>query len=386
VRALKVGGAVRDALLGRPIHERDWVVLGATPEAMEALGYRPVGRDFPVFLHPETGEEYALARTERKSARGHQGFQFFAAPDVTLEADLIRRDLTINAMAQDEHGVLVDPYGGLADLYGRWLRHVSPAFAEDPLRVLRVARFAAELAPFGFRLAPETAALMAAMAASGELASLSTERRWRELTRAVAAPGPGRFFELLDRCGALAPCFPFLAQAPGAGDLLAGLEVPSPLRGALLWAEAARRQGADERALLAALKAQGAPKRVSQQAQALARASVVFAAAGRTVEGLLGALLALGAQRQGAETEREQYAQLAASLLAWAQRVCPALTDALSALLDAAPALLRDLEATAALQTLPPAERGPALAAARRRALHDWLEAHPLAGLILGSP
>ena len=386
MRALKVGGAVRDALLGRPVHERDWVVLGETPEAMAARGYRPVGREFPVFLHPETGEEYALARTERKTARGHQGFKFFAAPDVTLEADLIRRDLTINAMAQDEHGVLVDPYGGLADLHGRWLRHVSPAFAEDPLRVLRVARFAAELAPFGFRLAPETAALMSAMAASGELASLSTERRWRELARAVAAPGPARFLEILQRCGALAPCFPFLAEAPEAGEILAGLLVPSPLRGAVLWAEAARRQGADERALLAALKAQGAPKRMIQLAQALVRASVVFSMKGRTADALLAAVLALGAQRQGAETEREQYAQLAASLLAWAQRVCPELTGGLGALVDVAPVLLRELDAGAALQTLPPAERGPALAAARRRALHDWLEAHPLAGLILGSP
>lgn len=378
MRALKVGGAVRDALLGRPIHERDWVVLGETPETMEAQGYRPVGREFPVFLHPLTGEEYALARTERKTARGHQGFQFFASPEITLEEDLIRRDLTINAMAQDEQGVLVDPYGGLADLHGRWLRHVSPAFQEDPLRVLRVARFAAELAPFGFRIAPETEALMAAMAASGELASLSSERRWRELTRAVAAPGPARFFASLQRCGALAPCFPFLAEAPEAGAILAGLAVPLPLRGALLWAEAARRQGVDDRSLLAALKAQGAPKRVIQLAQALVRASVVFSAKGRTADALLAAVLALGAQRQGAELEREQYAQLATALLAWAHGVCSELTVGLGALLDAAPALLRELDASAALQSLPPSERGPALAAARRRVLQGWLDAHPL--------
>lgn len=179
MRILKVGGAVRDALLGRPIRERDWVVLGGSPEALQAQRYRPVGRDFPVFLHPETGEEYALARTERKVREGHQGFTFHTAPDVTLEADLARRDLTINAMAVDEEGVLIDPYGGLKDLQRRVLRHVSPAFQEDPLRVLRVARFAAQLAPFGFTLAPETQALMVTMARSGELESLSRERCWR---------------------------------------------------------------------------------------------------------------------------------------------------------------------------------------------------------------
>ena len=156
----KVGGAVRDRLLGREATEIDWVVVGATAEEMLEQGYRPVGADFPVFLHPQSGEEYALARTERKSGRGYGGFIFYASPDVTLEQDLIRRDLTVNAMAEDDHGKLIDPYGGQKDLSARVLRHVSPAFAEDPLRVLRVARFAARYAPLGFTVAEETLALM----------------------------------------------------------------------------------------------------------------------------------------------------------------------------------------------------------------------------------
>src|SRR3954467_2792740 len=166
VRVFRVGGSVRDELLGRAVVDRDYVVVGATPEIMLASGYRPVGRDFPVFLHPETSEEYALARTERKHGRGYRGFEFFASPDVTLEDDLRRRDLTINAMARGPDGELIDPYGGANDLRAGVLRHVSPAFAEDPLRVLRVARFAAR---FGFRIAPETEAAMRAIVASGEL-------------------------------------------------------------------------------------------------------------------------------------------------------------------------------------------------------------------------
>lgn len=171
-----VGGAVRDRLLGLPVTERDWVVVGATPQAMRELGFRPVGKDFPVFLHPKTGEEYALARTERKSAPGHTGFVFHAAPEVTLEEDLRRRDLTINAIAESARGELIDPYGGRRDLERRVLRHVSDAFVEDPLRVLRVARFAARFAALGFRVAPETLGLMRAIAASGELEHLSAER------------------------------------------------------------------------------------------------------------------------------------------------------------------------------------------------------------------
>ena len=192
-----VGGAVRDELLGRPVADRDYVVVGATPDAMLAQGFRPVGRDFPVFLHPETNEEYALARTERKSGRGYHGFTFHAAPDVTLEADLARRDLTINAMARAPDGTLIDPYGGEADLRAGVLRHVSAAFAEDPLRVLRVARFAARL---GFAVAPETEALMRAIVAGGELALLTPERVWQELARALMEPRPSRFFSELRRC------------------------------------------------------------------------------------------------------------------------------------------------------------------------------------------
>lgn len=205
-----VGGAVRDALLGRVVTERDWVVVGAAPAALTALGYRQVGKDFPVFLHPETQEEYALARTERKVAAGYHGFTTHHAPDVTLEEDLLRRDLTINAMAQAADGTLVDPYGGQADLAAKWLRHVSPAFSEDPLRILRVARFAARYAPLGFRVAPETLQLMRDMVQSGEVASLVPERVWQETVRALAEPSPRTYLEVLRECGALRVLVPEL--------------------------------------------------------------------------------------------------------------------------------------------------------------------------------
>ncbi|WP_417703866.1 multifunctional CCA addition/repair protein [Pseudomonas sp.] len=203
-----VGGAVRDRLLGRPVSEVDWVVVGASAEQMLELGYRPVGADFPVFLHPQTGEEYALARTERKSGRGYGGFTFHASPEVTLEQDLIRRDLTVNAMAEDDQGNLIDPYGGQQDLEARVLRHVSPAFAEDPLRVLRVARFAARYAPLGFSVAPETLELMRQLAESGELAHLTAERSWKEISRALMEPRPDVFIQVLRDCGALAALLP----------------------------------------------------------------------------------------------------------------------------------------------------------------------------------
>lgn len=206
----KVGGAVRDRLLGRPVADIDWVVVGASAEAMQAQGFRPVGSDFPVFLHPQSGEEYALARTERKSGQGYGGFTFHASPDVTLEEDLIRRDLTVNAMAEDEHGNVIDPYGGLQDLEARLLRHVSPAFAEDPLRVLRVARFAARYAPLGFRVAEETLALMRQLAESGELKTLTAERSWKEISRALLEPRPDVFIQVLRDCGALAELLPEL--------------------------------------------------------------------------------------------------------------------------------------------------------------------------------
>lgn len=211
-----VGGAVRDDLLGLPVHERDWVVVGATADAMAELGYRPVGRDFPVFIKPASGEEYALARTERKTAPGHQGFSFHAAPDVTLEEDLIRRDLTINAIARAADGRLIDPHGGQADIEARLLRHVSAAFVEDPLRVLRVARFAARFHHLGFRIAPETRALMAELVASGELDALTPERVWKELERSLTGPTPAVFFDVLREAGALEVLLPPLADLSAA--------------------------------------------------------------------------------------------------------------------------------------------------------------------------
>ncbi|MBD9680406.1 multifunctional CCA addition/repair protein [Pseudomonas sp. PDM18] len=204
----KVGGAVRDRLLGIPFSDTDWVVVGASADEMLAQGYRPVGADFPVFLHPKTGEEYALARTERKSGRGYGGFTFYASPDVTLEEDLIRRDLTINAMAEDSDGQVVDPYHGQKDLEARLLRHVSPAFAEDPLRVLRVARFAARYAPMGFTVAPETQTLMRELSKSGELEALTAERSWKEISRALMESRPDVFIQVLRDCGALAVLMP----------------------------------------------------------------------------------------------------------------------------------------------------------------------------------
>ncbi|MCJ7453417.1 MAG: multifunctional CCA addition/repair protein [Steroidobacteraceae bacterium] len=210
-----VGGAVRDRLLGRQPHEHDYVVVGATPDEMIALGYRPVGKDFPVFLHPATGEQYALARTERKTGPGYYGFETRFSPDVTLEDDLGRRDLTINAMARDEDGTLVDPHGGRGDIEARMLRHVSAAFVEDPLRVLRVARFAARFAPLGFTVAPETMALMRSIVSSGELSALVPERVWVETERALGEDRPTVYFEVLRDCGALAALFPEIAALDG---------------------------------------------------------------------------------------------------------------------------------------------------------------------------
>jgi tRNA nucleotidyltransferase (CCA-adding enzyme) len=205
-----VGGAVRDELLGRSVAERDWVVVGASPEQMQRLGYRAVGRDFPVFLHPQTHEEYALARRERKVGPGYRGFTTQFSTDVTLEQDLQRRDLTINAIARDASGQLIDPFGGQRDLQARLLRHVSEAFIEDPVRILRVARFAARFADLGFTVAPETLLLMQRMVDNGEVRSLVPERLWRELSRALAEPTPEACFDLLQQCGALEVLMPEL--------------------------------------------------------------------------------------------------------------------------------------------------------------------------------
>lgn len=203
-----VGGAVRDQLLGRTVSERDYVVVGATPEQMLAAGYMPVGSDFPVFLHPHSKEEYALARTERKSGVGYGGFTFYTSPDLSLEEDLIRRDLTINAMALAEDGSIIDPYGGQQDLQDRLLRHVSPAFIEDPLRVLRVARFAARYAPLGFTVAPETLSLMQSLVNQGEINHLTPERIWKETQRALTEDRADVYFEVLRDCGALQVIMP----------------------------------------------------------------------------------------------------------------------------------------------------------------------------------
>src|ERR1700722_6129942 len=216
-----VGGAVRDGLLGLPVKERDWVVVGGTREELERLGYRAVGRDFPVFLHPETHEEYALARRERKTAPGYRGFSVEFGPEVTLEEDLSRRDLTINAMARAADGTLIDPYGGARDIASRTLRHVSAAFVEDPVRVLRVARFAARFAPLGFRVDPATLALMREMVARREVDALVPERVWQESEKAVRESGASPFFKVLPESGALARIFPEI-------DALFG--VPQPTR------------------------------------------------------------------------------------------------------------------------------------------------------------
>lgn len=221
MKTFLVGGAVRDALLRLPVKDRDWVVVGATPDAMLAEGYQQVGRDFPVFLHPRSREEYALARTERKSGNGYTGFVTQFAPDVTLEQDLQRRDLTINAIAQSDSGELIDPYGGQRDLAKRQLRHVSAAFNEDPLRVLRVARFAARFAHLNFRIAEETQALMREMTLSGELAHLTAERVWKETEKALLTRNPQVYFQVLRDCGALQVLFPEIDNLYG---------IPAPIK------------------------------------------------------------------------------------------------------------------------------------------------------------
>ncbi|SFU85563.1 multifunctional CCA addition/repair protein [Xenorhabdus koppenhoeferi] len=202
-----VGGAVRDQLLGLPVTERDWVVVGGNPEKLLSQGYQQVGKDFPVFLHPKTHEEYALARTERKSGQGYTGFTCYSAPDVALEEDLLRRDLTINAIAQTPEGEIIDPYHGINDLKNRTLRHVSATFSEDPLRVLRLARFTARFAHLGFSIAPETQSLITEMVASGELSALTPERVWRETEKALTSQSPQVYFQVLRDCGAMAILF-----------------------------------------------------------------------------------------------------------------------------------------------------------------------------------
>ena len=213
-----VGGAVRDQLLGFPVHERDWVVVGATTEEMQNAGFQPADTDFPVFIHPKTGEEYALARTEKKTGAGYKGFTTDSHPTITLKQDLARRDLTINALVEDESGQLIDYFQGQRDLNARQLRHITPAFVEDPVRVLRVARFAAHLGALGFEVAPDTQALMVQMAQSDDLQNLRPERIWREMRKALLEPQPSRFFDVLFQCGALTALIPELATAIKEND------------------------------------------------------------------------------------------------------------------------------------------------------------------------
>lgn len=238
MKAYKVGGAVRDRLLGRPVTDTDWVVVGSTPEAMQAEGFRPVGQDFPVFLHPDSNEEFALARTERKTGHGYKGFAFNTSPEVTLEEDLQRRDVTVNAMAENESGEIIDPTGGRQDLDRRVLRHISPAFAEDPLRVLRVARFAAQL---DFSIAPETLALMRELSTAEELGTLPAERLWREWHKSLASQRPDKFLVALRACGAMALLLPAMDASfdtPLAGQALPAATVGQSLLAALALATA----------------------------------------------------------------------------------------------------------------------------------------------------
>jgi tRNA nucleotidyltransferase (CCA-adding enzyme) len=283
VKAYVVGGAVRDRLLGLPVNDHDWVVVGSTPEAMVEAGYKPVGRDFPVFLHPETHEEYALARTERKSGRGYHGFQFQAAPDVTIEEDLARRDLTINAIAEDpDTGALIDPYGGQRDLQARVLRHVSDAFADDPVRLLRLARLAARYPDF--EIAPETMGLCARMVEAGEVDALVAERVWQELSRGLMEPRPDRMLEVLRGCGALARLLPEVDRLWGVPQpeahhpevdtgvhllmvlrMAAQLEAPLPVRFACLCHDLGK----------GATPAEELPRHIAHEARSVALAEAV---------------------------------------------------------------------------------------------------------------
>ncbi|KGE77762.1 polynucleotide adenylyltransferase [Halomonas salina] len=302
----RVGGAVRDARLGWPVTDVDWVVVGATPEAMTKRGFRAVGRDFPVFLHPKTHEEFALARTERKAGHGYTGFEVHASPEVSLEQDLVRRDLTINAMAETPEGELVDPYGGLHDLEARVLRHVSPAFVEDPLRVLRTARFLARYAGLGFVIAPATRELMRRLAESGELGHLVAERVWTETEKALGEPWPDVYFQALHDCGALAALMPELAADAAALDEALGrlARLPEDIADEEAphwrWARLVEHLEAEARERLAErLKLPRTPRRLGDQAAAT-RALVAEARAGE-LDGarVMVWLDAIGAWRQG---------------------------------------------------------------------------------------
>lgn len=365
-----VGGAVRDELLGRPVAERDWVVVGASPEQMQRLGYRAVGRDFPVFLHPQTQEEYALARRERKVGPGYRGFTTQFSADVTLEQDLQRRDLTINAIARDAEGHLIDPFGGQRDLQARVLRHVSDAFVEDPVRILRVARFAARFASLGFTIAPETLQLMRRMVDNGEVRSLVPERLWRELARALAEPTPEACFELLQQCGALPVLLPELRWDASTRQAL----------------QAAVQLGADAGVRFAALLGSASPAQISALCERLRvptdfRELAVLNAAWapglpEAAEAGAGALLAL-LEKADAYRRAARFEQL---LLA-AEATLRGLHahDGTADRAQRAAQRLREARSASASVTLPPGQlqqlAGPQIAAAMRAAREAQIQA-----------
>lgn len=384
-----VGGAVRDELLQRPVQDRDYVVVGATADEMIRLGFRPVGRDFPVFLHPQTQEEYALARTERKTAPGYRGFQVFASPEVTLEEDLARRDLTINAIARDAQGQIIDPYGGVQDLQKGILRHVSPAFVEDPVRILRLARFAAR---FGFQVAPETMALMREMVAGGEVDALVPERVWSEISRGLMENHPSRMFDILRECGALAdvlPALEVLVQVPltAAGgnaytrtmqvvEYAARVQMPLPVRFAVLTHLVGQVQAAEPASeriqqFCQLLRAPNDCREVAQLTAAYHEEAAL--ALDLTAGELLALLVRLDALRQGRRFEWFLDAAQCIACAARPDRPFPQQAHLMDAL-QAAQAI--DAGAVARASSSP-AEIRANIEQARLAAIADWLDNRP---------
>jgi tRNA nucleotidyltransferase (CCA-adding enzyme) len=367
VETYLVGGAVRDSLLGIAADERDWVVVGATPERLLDLGYTRADPRFPVFIHPETGEEYALARRETKRGRGHKGFELEAGPEVTLEEDLARRDLRVNAMARDPHGRLVDPFGGRADIEARRLHHVTPAFVEDPLRVLRTARFAAMLSPLGFQLDRETLELMREMARSGELESLSTERIWRETAKALSCARPEVYLEVLSRCGALVRLMADVAPI----DLPRALAVLTAAREARRSVEALAAAAACALSRPCAARAArrlGAPASIAEMAGLIARpGAMALAGHDDDAEALMQTIEELDGIRRPQRLAR--YVEALASLGASE----PTLAPALERLLAARTAAASVDAATLRRSGLEGADLGRALRERRVRSIQDLI-------------
>ena len=364
MRIYKVGGAVRDTLLGRPYHETDWVVVGSEPKAMLTAGYTQVGRDFPVFLHPKTKEEYALARTERKTAPGHQGFTVHADPSVTLEQDLERRDLTINAMAMDDDGKVIDPYSGQADLQAKLLRHVSPHFVEDPLRVLRVARFAARYHHLGFYIADDTLALMTDIAGAGELSHLSVERVWVETEKALGEQHPEVYWQVLADCSALPVLMPEVAVSQGIAAL--ARTAPNTQRVDARWA--ALLADLPESRALEASKRLKAPGRFTLLAAKVSAWRAVMKTALRDAEACLTLLMGLDALRRD-----EPFEGFCDTLLAMEQRAPEARQSI--ALLEAARTAAQAVKATdVAHEGLTGPDLGAAIRAAQIERIRATLE------------